>query len=163
LLILPKNQPPLLARPNAAPPHHHHLIPTTPSHPPTFLHGHFQQRTQNRAPAARFRTFGPKPTICACASRRGTTAPPYHLPPSLLAAIPSGAPVTEPQRLGFRLLPQNLSPPLARPNAAPPHYHHLVPTTPPPPPTFLHCRFQWCTRNRVPAAPFWFFSPPIIC
>ena len=76
--FLAQAPPPPLARPNAAPPHHHHLIYTIPPPSPITLHPHFQRRTRNRAPAARFSTFCLQPS--ASLSFREPAAP-LPLPP----------------------------------------------------------------------------------
>src|ERR1700734_124341 len=98
---------------------------------------------------------------------RPNTAPPHHhhlvrtTPPPSPTAISNGAPETEPQQLGFGHSAPKPPSVLARPDTAPPHHHCLLHTTIPPPPTFLCHQFQWCTRNRGPAAPFGVFSPPL--
>jgi hypothetical protein len=62
------------------PTHHHSLIPQPLPTPSIAPYHRLPRHTRNRAPAARFRVFGPKHPLPACVIRRPPQPPPWPRP-----------------------------------------------------------------------------------
>jgi hypothetical protein len=163
--LLGHNSPLPLARPNAGPPHHHYLAPTALPHRLIAPDSRFQWRAQNRAPTARFWTFGPQLASPACATKLGTTAPPLPRPHH-----PTTSPHCPQQSFpAARMKPRRNSLRRAR-NQAPAAWFLIfghcplppavcIPHSPPRLFITLHCRLQWRAQNRASGVWFLVFGP----
>jgi hypothetical protein len=130
-----------LALSTGQPHHHHYHYYTSPPSLATSLYCHFAWRTRNRATAARFLFFGPKPTP-PLASSNGSPNRHHHLishtpPTTAIAPYSRFQGRAQNRALGgpFPILGTKPTTPLASSNGHPNHHHHLVFTPHQPPPS----------------------------
>jgi hypothetical protein len=102
---------------NYIPNHHHSLTPRPLPSPRISPYRHFQQHTRNRAPAARFRLFGPKHPLPTCVVRRPPQPPQWPHPPATTSSpyrtippFPPAHPKPSPGRSNSVFRPQTAPP-----------------------------------------------------